>query len=191
MTRGAMRSRAFLWIAAAVILLDQATKWWVQQSLALNAYRPLLPGILKLTHVHNTGSAFSLFRGASGWLVFVSIVSLVAILRYWLVLQRRGTGISPVLLFGLALPFGGAAGNLIDRLRLGYVVDFLELPLWPVFNVADSAITVGALLLVLHFMRPDESERDERRGVRDEREFDLIPHPSSLIPDEEAVPGEG
>lgn len=154
-----MKNRAFPWIAAGVIVLDQVTKWWVQQAMALNAYRPLLPGVLKLTHVHNTGSAFSLFRGAGVWLVFVSIVSLVAILRYWSSLQRRGAAVSPVLVLGLALPFGGAAGNLIDRLRLGYVVDFLELPRWPVFNVADSAITVGAILLVLHFMRQEESSK--------------------------------
>src|SRR5205823_4688523 len=114
---------------------------------------------LKLTHVHNTGSAFSLFRGAGVWLVFVSVVSLIAILRYWFSLQRRGLVISPVLVLGLALPFGGAAGNLIDRLRFGYVVDFLELPNFPVFNVADSAITIGAALLVLHFMRQDAAAR--------------------------------
>jgi len=179
-----MKYRAFPWIAAGVIILDQVTKWWVQQSMALNAYLSLLPGVLKLTHVHNTGSAFSLFRGAGVWLVFVSIVSLVAILRYWFSLQRRGAVVSPVLLLGLALPFGGAAGNLIDRLRLGYVVDFLELPRWPVFNVADSAITVGAVLLVLHFMRPEESARDEPAAV--ERKL-----PAGAQEEGLAVPGEG
>src|SRR5262249_2871130 len=85
----------------------------------------------------------------------VSVIALVAITRYWLGLQRRGQRISPLLLVGLALPWGGAAGNLIDRVRVGYVVDFLELPLWPVFNVADSAITIGALLLIIHFLRRD------------------------------------
>ena len=65
-----------------------------------------------------------------------------------------------MLLLGLAFPFGGAAGNLIDRLRFGYVIDFLELPRWPVFNVADSAITVGAILLVLHFMRQEERAKE-------------------------------
>jgi signal peptidase II len=150
-----LSQRAFPWIAAAVILLDQATKWWIQQLLPLHASRPLLPGLLKLSHVHNTGSAFSLFRGASVWLALVSVIALAAIVRYWVGLRRRGEPISPVLLWGLALPFGGAAGNLIDRVRFGYVVDFLELPNFPVFNVADSAITVGAILLVLHFMRQD------------------------------------
>jgi signal peptidase II len=150
-----LKDRTFSWIAAGIIAGDQVTKWWVQHSLSLQESIPLVPGLLKLTHVHNTGSAFSLFRGAGTWLVLVSIVSLVAILRYWIGLQRRGEPISPVLLWGLALPFGGAAGNLIDRVRLHYVVDFLELPNFPVFNVADSAITIGALLLVFHFMRQD------------------------------------
>jgi signal peptidase II len=147
--------RAFPWIAAGVILLDQATKWAVRQSLALGASVPLVPGVVRLTHVHNTGSAWSMFQGAGIWLVLVSIISLVAILRYWLGLRRRGTPIGPALLWGLALPFGGAAGNLIDRVCFGYVVDFFELPRFPVFNVADSAITIGAALLIWHFMRQD------------------------------------
>jgi signal peptidase II len=143
-----------------------------------------MPGVLKLTHVHNTGSAFSLFRGAGVWLVFVSIVSLVAILRYLFSLQRRGVVISPVLLLGLALPFGGAAGNLMDRLRLGYVVDFLELPRWPVFNVADSAITLGAVLLVLHFMRQEERTGDDSAML--ERKLAAGAQEESVV-----VPGEG
>jgi signal peptidase II len=179
MARRTMSSRAFVGIAGGVIALDQLTKWWVQQSLALDAYRTLLPGILTLTHVHNTGSAFSLFRGAGGWLVFVSVVSLFAIVRYWLSLQRRGVTISPVLLLGLAFPFGGAAGNLIDRLRFGYVVDFLELPRWPVFNVADSAITVGAILLVLHFRRQEERAKD---GPVDRKMTGGTPEDSLAVP---------
>ena len=181
-----MRGRAFPWIAAGVILADQASKWWVHRSLPLGAYQSVLPGVLKLTHVHNTGSAFSLFQGASGWLVLVSIVSLIAILRYWLGLRRRGETISAVLLLGLALPFGGAAGNLIDRLRFGYVEDFLELPRWPVFNVADSAITVGALLLVLHFTRQDAAAGARSDSPETERVL------AGAAPEEGlTVPGEG
>jgi signal peptidase II len=167
----AVSHRAFPSIAAGVIAADQASKWWVQRSLPLGISRPLLADVLKLTHVHNTGSAFSLFQGGSGWLILVSVIALVAITRYWLELQRRGEGISPVLLVGLALPWGGAAGNLIDRIRFGYVVDFLELPLWPVFNVADSAITLGALLLIFHFLRRDNSpgvQAFRRSGVQDD-----------------------
>jgi signal peptidase II len=181
-----MRGRAFPWIAAAVVLADQASKGWVHHSLPLGAYRVALPGVLKLTHVHNTGSAFSLFQGASIWLVLVSIVSLIAILRYWLGLRRRGEAISPALLLGLALPFGGAAGNLIDRLRFGYVEDFLELPRWPVFNVADSAITVGALLLVFHFMRQDATAGARSDLPDAERKLPGAPPEEGLT-----VPGEG
>jgi len=82
--------RAFPSIAAGVIAVDQATKWWVQRALPLGVSRPLLADVLRLTHVHNTGSAFSLFQGAGGWLVLVSIIALMAILRYWLGLRRRG-----------------------------------------------------------------------------------------------------
>jgi signal peptidase II len=181
-----MRGRAFPWIAAGVVLSDQASKWWVHQSLPLGASLIALPGVLKLTHVHNTGSAFSLFQGASGWLVVVSIISLIAILRYWLGLRRRGETISPALLLGLALPFGGAAGNLIDRLRFGYVEDFLELPRWPVFNVADSAITVGALLLVYHFMRQDATAGARSDVPEAERNLPVAAPEEGLT-----VPGEG
>ena len=181
-----MRGRSFPWIAAGVIVADQATKWWVHHSLPVGSYRVALPGVLKLTHVHNTGSAFSLFQGAGGWLVLVSIIALMAILRYWLGLRRRGEAISPALLLGLALPFGGAAGNLIDRLRLGYVEDFLELPHWPVFNVADSAITVGALLLVLHFMRQEAPAAARNEPPEAERKL-----PGTAQEEGLAVPGEG
>jgi lipoprotein signal peptidase len=120
--------------------------------------------------------------------VLVSLISLVAIFRYWLGMRRRGESIRPVLLLGLALPFGGAAGNLIDRLRFGYVEDFLELPHWPVFNVADSAITVGALLLALHFLRQDVP------AARHEPSESGYPRAGErLSPQEEGltVPGEG
>jgi signal peptidase II len=179
--------RAFFGIALGVVLLDQATKAWVRQALPLQESLPLLPGVLRLTHVHNTGSAFSMFRGAGPLLVLVSLFALVAILRYWLGLRRRGEPFGAVLLWGLALPFGGAAGNLIDRLRFGYVVDFLELPRFPVFNVADSAITVGAVLLVLHFMRQDATlGRDE--GTRSGTSSLSV---SEGRGEEAAIPGEG
>lgn len=174
-----MKGRALPWIAAGIVAVDQATKWWVQRDFPLGASRPLLPGLLTLTHVHNTGSAFSLFRDAGWWLVLVSVAAILGIIRYWVGLQRSGVVTHPVLLLGLALPLGGAAGNLIDRLRLGYVVDFLELPLWPVFNVADSAITVGALLLVFHFMRQDAKPGVQafgRSGVQE----DPAPTPERL-----------
>jgi signal peptidase II len=160
-------NRAFPLIAAVVVVLDQVTKWWVQQALPVGASQPLIPPLLRLTLVHNTGSAFSLFRGAGGWLILVSVLSLLGMAGYWLVLRRRSAAMTPLLLVGLSLPFGGAAGNLIDRVRLGYVIDFLELPLWPVFNIADSAITGGAVLLAIHFMR-----QDDKAGVRTEQTKD-------------------
>jgi signal peptidase II len=110
----------------------------------------------------------------------------VAILRYYVQLRRRGLALSSVLVLGLALPFGGAAGNLIDRLRFGYVVDFLELPRWPVFNVADSAITVGALLLVLHFSRHEESGAPKGDPSAVDRKLAPPTQEEGL-----AVPGEG
>jgi len=138
-------------LAAAVILLDQVTKWAVLENFVYGERREIT-GFFNLVLVYNKGAAFSMFASADGWqtpLLILFAVVAAGIVSYLIVRNRE----KRVLCLGLALILGGALGNLIDRLRFGHVVDFLDFHAagwhWPAFNVADSAITVGALLLIL------------------------------------------
>ena len=138
-------------LAAAVILLDQVTKWAVLENFVYGERREIT-GFFNLVLVYNKGAAFSMFASADGWqtplLILFAIVA-AGIVSYLIMRNRE----KRVLCLGLALILGGALGNLIDRLRFGHVVDFLDFHAmgwhWPAFNVADSGITVGALLLIL------------------------------------------
>lgn len=146
----------WLWLSTLVLILDQASKWLASAHLAFQQPLPVVPGFFNLTLAHNRGAAFSLFHDASGWQrwLFVTLaLTISAILMVWLARLRHG---QHWLAASLALIIGGAVGNLIDRLRLGYVIDFLDVYVgryhWPTFNVADSAISVGAaILLILTF----------------------------------------
>ena len=146
----------WLWITLLIIILDQATKYAAIQWLTLNQAHPVFPGF-NLTLVHNPGAAFSFLRDAGGWqryffIILTSVISIV--LLVWLARLPSGRAL---LACALALVIGGAAGNLWDRLQYGYVIDFIDVYYdnwsWPVFNIADSAITVGALLLILDAFR--------------------------------------
>mgnify|MGYP002353918275 FL=1 len=146
----------WLWLAIVVILLDQLTKFWVLD--ALVAYVDVIPltGFFNLVHVHNTGAAFSLFADQPGWQrwFFLGIALAAAVVIVFLLRKTAGR---PLFSAALALILGGAIGNVIDRILYGHVVDFLDFHLagwhFPAFNVADSAITLGAALLILDSLR--------------------------------------
>ncbi|MBI3289361.1 MAG: signal peptidase II [Elusimicrobia bacterium] len=131
--------------AAAVVgllALDRATKVWAASSLQAVGTIPLIP-FFDLTYVENTGAAFGMGRGANRLLTFVSIGLVIAL--QWM--RRSWPKNDPWLQWGALLVTSGAVGNLYDRVAQGYVVDFLHLHHWPVFNVADSCITIGAMML--------------------------------------------
>ena len=133
----------FLALALAIVGLDQATKWVIREAVERGeAHAVVWP--LKIVHVTNSGAAFGLFQGAGPLLALTSILGMGAILVY---LFNPGFA-HPLMRLGLALMLGGAVGNLIDRVAKGEVVDFLKVPNWPAFNLADSAITIGVLLLI-------------------------------------------
>ena len=147
-------SRAWRWfaLAAAIVAGDQVTKWLVLAYFENRFPREELTGFFNLVLVFNKGAAFSLFAQAAGWqtpLLAAFALGAAAIVSV-LIVRNPGRGL---LCFGLALILGGALGNLIDRLRFGHVVDFLDFHAlgwhWPAFNVADSAICVGAVILIL------------------------------------------
>jgi signal peptidase II len=129
-------------IVTSVIIFDQITKFLAVKFLQLNIPFPLIKNFLNLTLVHNRGAAFGLLQNQL--LLFV-LVSLLAIGLIFYNLKHKANSI--ILKITLSLILGGAIGNLIDRLRFGFVIDFLDLRVWPVFNLADSVITLAALVL--------------------------------------------
>ncbi|QAA76541.1 MAG: Lipoprotein signal peptidase [Candidatus Bipolaricaulis sibiricus] len=139
-----MRSMRPILLAVLVLALDLGTKAWVARALERGASRALLGDIVRLTRVHNPGGAFGLLPQHT-W-AFVLVSSLVVIVLGAILVRGRWRGLAGV---GGALLLGGAAGNLVDRIRWGYVLDFLEVPGFSVFNVADAGIVVGAGLLAL------------------------------------------
>ena len=137
----------FFLTALLVVVADQLSKMWIRSNLVVGQSLPET-GFFRLTHIHNTGAAFGLFQGHSFALTIVALVGIVILLVYALLIYRR----FPILdnLLGksaLGLVLGGTVGNLIDRLHLGYVTDFIDVGFWPAFNIADSAIVVGVIML--------------------------------------------
>jgi signal peptidase II len=133
----------FLLLAAVIVAADQLTKWVIRANVELGESIDLLP-FFRIVHVTNTGAAFGMLQGAGPLLIVASLAGLAAILVY---LFNPGFA-QPVVRLGLALMLGGAVGNLIDRVIEGRVVDFLKVPNWPAFNVADSAISIGVAILL-------------------------------------------
>lgn len=161
----------FLVIAGLVILLDQLTKGWIIATMRLHDAYPVIDGFFNIVYVRNPGAAFGFLAGASpvfrsGFFLAVTLAAILLILHY--LRQTRIEEISLVL--SLALILAGAVGNLIDRIRFGEVVDFLDVYVgahhWPAFNVADAAITTGAsvLMILLLGRRKEKTEARERKG---------------------------
>jgi signal peptidase II len=160
----------YVLVMLGVLALDQSTKWLVARSLELHDYRPLIDGFLSLSHVRNRGAAFGILSDADlpyQALLFsaLSLVALVAIAVYAWRLPARAR----LPQFALALILGGALGNLIDRMRMGYVTDFIHVywktHQWPDFNSADSAITVGVTLLVLDILLSPHVETSAKAEI--------------------------
>jgi signal peptidase II len=155
MSRLDVRNSAAIWLvlSALIVLADQLSKSYIAMHFGEFEFITVLP-ILEITRMHNVGAAFSFLASASGWQrwVFIGLAGLVSVgIIVWLLRLRRGA--HSLLACGLALVLGGALGNVIDRIRLGHVIDFIHFhwdrAYFPAFNVADSAITVGAACLLL------------------------------------------
>ncbi len=139
----------FVGTGLLVAAVDQASKAAVLNFLQFGESVPLLPPLVRLTLWRNTGIAFGLLSGASEWVGVAAVLAAA-----WLVLHHRHRwDDSPVIRVGMGMVLGGAVGNLADRVRYGYVVDFVQLPYWPIFNVADACIVAGGVLLALGSLR--------------------------------------
>ncbi len=151
MPKQAGRGLRWLWLAALIIGLDQATKHLVQAHFAPYQDVVAVTPFFNLVHVHNTGAAFSLLADQPGWQrwFFLAVAVVASGVILWLLNSTRGR--APFCI-ALTLILGGALGNVIDRLAHGHVIDFLDFHVagwhWPAFNVADTAITIGAVLLL-------------------------------------------
>jgi signal peptidase II len=151
-------------IAALIVLCDRMTKWLVAQKITLHDSVDVIPGLFRLTHVQNEGAAFGLFaESPSEWKVAMLILfSIAALAVVSALLWKNGNALNATAI-ALSLVFGGALGNLWDRLVNKHVIDFLDFYVgshhWPAFNIADSAIVVGALLLLSEiFLAPQEEK---------------------------------
>ncbi|MEZ4598245.1 MAG: signal peptidase II [Syntrophotaleaceae bacterium] len=162
----AARFRLLGAVAAFVVLLDQITKIHIDRTFALYESLPVVPNFFAITYLRNKGAAFGILADSSvrvPFFIIVSLLAIAAIFWYFRQLQPGQTGQQ----VGLSLILGGAVGNLIDRIRLGEVIDFLDVHWyqyhWPAFNVADSAICVGVGLLLLCMWREERRLKVERR----------------------------
>jgi len=157
----------YLFLSLGIIVLDQWTKWLVEVHLPHHAAHPVIPGFLNLTHVRNTGVAFGLFAsegvGNGSWLLTIlGLAALTAVGVYFWYAPARDR----LLLVALALVVGGAIGNLIDRVSSGAVTDFIDVYVgtyhWPSFNVADSAISIGIVLMAIDSFRVRKDQAPEK-----------------------------
>ena len=160
------RRAAFFLTALLVVSADQLSKLWIRSNLTVGESLPET-GFFRLTHVKNTGAAFGLFQDQSTILTIAAIIGIAVLLFLVLFMYRRFYFLNTMpgnLSLGLIL--GGTVGNLIDRLSSGYVTDFIDIGFWPAFNLADSAVVVGAILLAYSLVRLAKSgERLDGKSI--------------------------
>lgn len=152
------RSLIYYLIAFAVILLDQFTKWLVVQHMEIGESIPLIENLLYLTSHRNAGAAFGILQGQM-WLFFIATIIVIVVITYYLQKYAKG---QPWFGISLGLVLGGAIGNFIDRLLFGEVVDFINVYIFtynfPIFNVADSSLVVGVIMLMIHVIREEKTQ---------------------------------
>lgn len=158
-----IRSHMYYLIILIIIILDQTTKHFVRVNLDINQSVVLWAGVMDLTYIHNFGAAFSILQNKQVFLIsLTSIVSVVILI----ILVKNVKKAHWTMLLGFSLIIGGGVGNMIDRIRNGYVVDFLEIKLFsfPVFNVADMAVVGGSALLILYILFFDQALKMRKDG---------------------------
>ncbi|NMA14433.1 MAG: signal peptidase II [Clostridia bacterium] len=142
----------FFMIVFAVLVADQVSKFFIQSNMVELQSVPIIPNIFHITYVLNPGAAFSLFAHRTTFFIIVTIVAVILSVYFYYKFGRKEF----ILGLGIALQCGGAVGNLIDRLRIGKVVDFLDFRVWPVFNIADSFICIGVALICWQLLKPEK-----------------------------------
>ena len=150
-------------VALVVLVADQATKLFILLELGPTGDRvmiPVIPGVFRLLYVQNTGAAFGIFQGNSLALALLAVLVVLFLLFYF----RRWIAESSRLALAIGLQLGGAIGNILDRLQHGFVIDFIDFRYWPTFNVADSAITIGVIILAVALFKREQRRNAERKN---------------------------
>jgi len=157
--QGKWQNTVFFLTALLVVAADQLSKLGIRSNLAIGESL-LEVGFFRLTHVHNTGAVFGLFRGQPLPLTIIALVGVAALLVYALFFYRHFPLLDNMLgKSALGLVLGGTVGNLIDRMHFGYVTDFIAVGIWPAFNIADSAIVVGVIIFAYFLLRLARAEK--------------------------------
>lgn len=144
----------FLLVIVGVLTVDQLTKYIVQSNMIEGQSMPVINGIFHLTYVRNPGAAFGIFPDRTSFFILVTLLVILMVVIFYRQIPREKL----LMRIALGLMVGGALGNLLDRLRLGKVVDFFDFQVWPVFNIADMAVVVGVGILILELLRSKDEE---------------------------------
>jgi len=144
--------------AVAIVLLDQILKNIVAKNMHLHESIPLIKNIFHITYIHNTGSAFGMMQNATIFLIWLSIIVIgIIMFLYDKIPENKCYQLS------VAAILAGVFGNLIDRINLGYVIDFIDFRIWPAFNIADAAICIGAVFLIIQIIKKDISDKKYKK----------------------------
>jgi len=149
-----------LFTVTAIVSVDRVTKIFFMDFLNPNESYVVIQNFLYMTLVHNTGIAFGMFKNQGGIFIFISIILIILLLYNIIYYKRHQENLSRLYIVAFSMILAGAIGNLIDRILFGYVIDFIDFRVWPVFNIADSAITIGAVIIVVKFF-PRSTERKD------------------------------
>lgn len=144
-------------IVSVIVFLDRITKIFFSHILSLGESIPLWPNVLHMTLVHNTGIAFGLFKNQGIVFIIIPVIMIILLGYNFYHYKYNEEKLSRLYIVAVSLILAGAIGNLVDRILYGYVIDFIDLRVWPVFNIADSAITIGAVLLLWRINRGGSS----------------------------------
>lgn len=139
-----------------VLFFDRVTKYFFSQILSEGESIPVIRNLFHFSLVHNTGIAFGLFKDQGIVFIIIPVIAIVLLIYNIYYYRKHEESLSLIYVVGFSLILAGALGNLIDRVAYGYVIDFLDFRVWPVFNIADSAITIGALLIAFKCLRAQE-----------------------------------
>ncbi|GAB1476679.1 signal peptidase II [Bacillota bacterium] len=152
----------FVFIILALMAADQASKYLISTELGINESVPLIDGIFHITYVQNFGAAFSILQGKQLFLIIVTFIAIAGISVYLLAKLKEN---HKMLSLALAFIAGGGYGNLMDRIRLGYVVDFMDFRVFPVFNIADICVCTGCGLLILYIFYFEKRINNKNKSI--------------------------